>query len=209
MSEVARPTSWRLFVALLASAEAIADLEAAVAPLRDEWTTLRWTQRQLWHLTAAFFGDVFEERVSELSARLQRAAARHVVPALRFSGGGGFSRPARANVVYVGVDGSLRQLHALADSCSAAGRRIGLALEERTYRPHLTLARVKGRSPMDVRPIVEQLDGYAGPTWTPSEIVLMRSHLGPHPRHEPIGRWPLRVADPSHDHEYNFDPMTN
>ena len=186
------PPPWRLFVALLPSDDAIADLDAAVATLRGGWTTLRWTSPQMWHLTAAFFGDVAEERASELATRLERVAGRHEAPSLRFAGGGGFARPARASIVYAGVDGSLSQLRALADSCSAAGRRIGLAMEERAYRPHLTLARAKGRAPVDVRPIVDQLDGYAGPTWTSSEIVLMRSHLGPRPRHEPIGRWPLR-----------------
>lgn len=191
MSNPASPAAWRLFVALLASDDAIADLDVAVAPLRDRWTTLRWTSRQLWHVTAAFFGDVTEERVSELGVRLARAAARHEPTSLRFAGAGGFSRPARASILYVGVEGSLAALHALAGSCSAAGRRVGLAMEHRAYRPHLTLARVKGRTPVDVRPIVEQLDAYSGPTWTSSEIVLMRSQLGPQPRHEPIGRWPL------------------
>ena len=183
--------SWRLFAALLPSDDAVADLDAVVAPLRDGWTALRWTPRELWHLTIAFYGDVGEQRAPGLATRLERVATRHEPLTLRFAGGGGFSRPARANIVYAGVDDSLPQLRALAGSCSAAGRRIGLAMEDRVYRPHLTLARAKGRAPVDVRPIVDQLDGYAGPTWTSSEIVLMRSHLGPQPRHEPIGRWPL------------------
>lgn len=191
MTRPASPAGWRLFVALLPSSDAIADLDAAVAPLRDSWQTLRWTSPRLWHLTAAFFGDVPENHAPELSTRLARAAARHQAVTLRFAGGGGFSRSARASIVYAGVDGPVPQLSALADSCSAAGRRVGLAMEPRAFRPHLTLARVKGRAPLDVRPIVARLDGYAGPAWTSSEIVLMRSHLGPQPRHEPIGRWPL------------------
>ncbi len=192
MSEAARATSWRLFVALLPSDDVVADLDDVVASLRDEWTTLRWTPPPMWHLTLAFFGDVGDERVPELSTLLERAATRHEALRLRFAGGGGFSRPARANVVYAGVDGPLPQLQVLAESCSAAGRRIGLPMEDRPYRPHLTLARVQGRSSVDVRAIVDRLDSYVGPTWTSSEIVLMRSHLGPQPRHEPIGRWPLR-----------------
>lgn len=208
MSGAARPTVWRLFVALLPSDDAIADLDAAVVELREAWTTLRWTPPSMWHLTLAFFGDVVDEQAPELSTRLERAAARHVAPTLRFAGGGAFSRPARANIAYVGVDGSVAQLQGLADSCAAAGRRIGLAMEDRRYRPHLTLARAKGRAPVDVRPIVDRLDGYAGPTWTSSEIVLMRSHLGPQPRHEPIDRWPLHTGRP-HDRENKSDPMTH
>jgi len=185
---------WRLFAAAFPSDEAIADLDAAVAPLRSTWTTLRWTPAATWHLTHAFFGDVPEERVPELADRLARAARRHPVVQLRFAGSGGFSRPARATVLYAGVSGPLTQLGELADSCAAAGRVIGLVREQRTYRPHLTLARAKGRAPVDVRDLVAELYGYAGPTWTASEIVLMRSHLGPPLRHEPLGSWPLTGA---------------
>jgi 2'-5' RNA ligase len=188
------PARWRLFVALLPSDDAIADLDEAVAPHRSAWTTLRWTPRETWHLTGAFFGDVAEERVPELADRLARVARRHPAAPLQFAGAGGFSRPARATVLYAGVSGSLPQLRALADSCAAAGRRIGLAVDERAYRPHLTLARARGRAPVDVRDLVAELGGYAGPTWTSSEIVLMRSHLGPPLRHEPIGRWSLAAA---------------
>jgi RNA 2',3'-cyclic 3'-phosphodiesterase len=208
MNQVDPRASWRLFVAILPSEEAAADLDASLVALREAWPGLRWTPPAMWHLTAAFFGEVLVDRVPELSARLERAATRHEALALRFAGGGGFARPARASVVYAGVAGSLPQLQALADSCAATGRRIGLAMEDRPYRPHLTLARVRGRAPVDVRTIVDQLDGYEGPTWTSSEIVLMRSHLGSQPRHEPIGRWPLRGAD-SHDRENKSDPMAH
>lgn len=183
---------WRLFVALLPSDDAIADLDAAVAPLRDEWPTLRWTPPSMWHLTGAFFGEVAEERVPELTARLARAAGRHGAVSLRFAGAGAFSRPDRARVLYAGVSGPLAPVRALADSCAAAGRRLGLAMDDRGYRPHLTLARAKGRAPVDVRPIVDALAAYEGPVWTSSEIVLLRSHLQPPLRHEPIARWPLR-----------------
>jgi len=184
-------SAWRLFAALVPSDDAIADLDAAVAPHRSAWDTLRWTPCGTWHLTGAFFGDVAEARVSDLSTRLSRVAARHAALSLQFSGCGAFSRPARATVLYAGVSGALPQLRALADSCAAAGRRVGLAMEGRAYRPHLTLARARGRAPVDMRRLVAELDGYVGPTWTSSEIVLMRSHLGPPLRHEPLGRWSL------------------
>jgi 2'-5' RNA ligase len=186
---------WRLFVALLPSGDAISDLDAAVEPHRSAWATLRWTPSETWHLTGAFFGDVAEARVADLSTRLSRVAARHAALSLQFSGCGGFSRPARATVLYAGVSGALPQLRALADSCAAAGRRVGLAMEERAYRPHLTLARARGRATVDVRRLVAELDGYVGPTWTSSGIVLMRSHLGPPLRHEPIGAWPLSATE--------------
>lgn len=186
---------WRLFAALTPPAGAVAHLEAAVQPLREARSDLRWTKGSMWHLTCAFFGDVAEERTPELKTRLARVAARHDAIELGFTGAGAFGRPARATVLFAGVDGpqpALQALQAIARSCEAAGRRIGLQLDERAYRPHLTLARAKGRAPVDVRPIVEALATYVGPRWTASALDLIRSHQGPQPYYETIASWPLR-----------------
>lgn len=153
----------------------------------------------MWHLTCAFFGDVEEGRIPELAERLARAAGRHEEAVVRFAGAGAFSRPARATVFYTGIAADkspLTTLAALADSCSAAGRRVGLATEDRKFRPHVTLARAKGRTPVDMRPLVEALAGYEGPDWTASEIVLLQSHLGAATRYETLAGWPLRAAEP-------------
>ncbi len=192
----------RLFVAVTPPPSATAHLDAAVAPLRDRETALRWSKPVMWHLTLAFFGEVAEERQGELETRLAKVAARHGVAELRFRGAGAFSRPARASVLFTGVDlvaplGQPRSpLVALAAACAAAGRRIGLDIEDRAFKPHLTLARAKGRAPVDVRPLVEALRDYAGPSWPASAIELIRSHLGPQLRYETLARWPLRPSPP-------------
>jgi 2'-5' RNA ligase len=190
---MARTTnSARLFVALVPPAGAIDHLEQAIAPVRERVPVLRWSKSSMWHLTAAFFGEVAEERTPQLEERLARAAARHEALDLRFHGAGAFSRPARANVLYIGVDAPASPIAALAASCAAAGRRVGLAIDERPYRPHLTIARAKGRELLDLRSVVDELAGYEGPCWTASEIVLMHSHLGAEPTYETIGSWSLR-----------------
>jgi 2'-5' RNA ligase len=154
----------------------------------------------MWHLTCAFFGDVTDERIPRLAERLGRAAARHESAVVRFAGAGAFSRPARATVFYAGIaaadNGPLTTLAALADSCAAAGRRVGLLMEDRKFRPHITLARAKGRTPVDMRPLVAALAGYEGSSWTASEIVLLQSHLGADARYETLANWPLRAAAP-------------
>jgi 2'-5' RNA ligase len=41
------------------------------------------------------------------------------------------------------------------------------------------------------RAAVAALAGYSGPAFRLTEVVLMRSHLGPTPRYEPLTRWSL------------------
>ena len=187
----------RLFVGLAPPAGVLDDLEAACAPFRPQATDLRWTSRELWHVTLAFLGEVGEEKLARLLPRLERAAWRHPTFGLSLARAGAFPSPARANVLWSGLSGDRKALGELAMSVSAGARRAGAPPPDdgRSYRPHVTLARC--RAPVDVRPIVAELSGYQGPTWTAEEIYLIRSTLahearGGSPRYETLGSWKLR-----------------
>jgi RNA 2',3'-cyclic 3'-phosphodiesterase len=181
----------RLFVALAPPTAALDDLEGAFAPYRPARADLRWTKRELWHVTLAFLGEVSEEALAKLEPRLERAARRHRTFPLSVSGAGAFPNPTRANVLWSGLAGDRRALAELAATVTAAARRAGAAPPDagRRFRPHLTMARC--RMPADVRPIVTALAGYLGPAWNAEAILLIRSHLGASPRYETLGSWPL------------------
>jgi 2'-5' RNA ligase len=186
----------RLFVGLAPSAAALDDLDAACAPLRPGRTDLRWTSRELWHITLAFLGEVGDDGLARLLPRLERAARRHLVFELGLAGAGAFPSPPRANVLWCGLSGDRKALGELAMSVAAGARRAGAASpdEGRRYRPHVTLARC--RMPADVRTIVAELSGYQGPAWAAGEIHLIRSTLGGQPRYETIAAWELKAAGP-------------
>lgn len=154
-------------------------------------TDLRLTPSEQWHLTLAFYGETPASTVGELTDRLRRAAERSEQVSVQLAGVGSFPRdPARATVLWVGVDGDLVELGRLAERCVAAGRRAGLRMEERKYRPHLTIARPR-RGPLDLRPTLESLAPYSGEPWLATSVRLMRSHLGSPVRHETIEEIPL------------------
>lgn len=183
----------RLFVALAPPDSALDDLDAACSPLRAGRDDLRWTNREAWHVTLAFLGEVPAEVTGRLTPRLERAARRHRAFPLAFAGSGAFPRPGRANVLWCGLSGDRRALGELAASVAAGARRAGAAPPDagRVFRPHLTLARC--RAPSDVTGLVEGLSGYSGQPWTASEIYLICSRLQQVPRYEVLGRWPLRT----------------
>ncbi len=68
----------RLFAAVLPPQGAIDELGALVDELRTlpGAGELRWTERSGWHYTLAFMGEVDEDLLPELSARMARAAHR-------------------------------------------------------------------------------------------------------------------------------------
>lgn len=176
----------RLFVALTPPQAVLDEIGAAIARVRDLAPRLRWTTTQQWHLTLAFLGEVEPDALPELTGRLARAAQRHEPMPLVFTGAGRFD----GRVLWLGVAGGREPLSALAASVTAAARRSGIEIEDRRYRPHLTLAR--SSAPADLRPLVDALRGFAGSEWVPTEVELIRSRLGQGPpRYESAGRWPL------------------
>jgi RNA 2',3'-cyclic 3'-phosphodiesterase len=189
----------RLFAAVEPPDAALAELDDAVTPLRAAAPELRWTGTASWHLTLAFLGEVREERVPDLTRRLERAAHRHPPQQLAIAGGGAFPSARRAQVLWAGIAGDGRALARLADSVAAGARRAGAAppRQHAKFRAHLTLARC--RAPTDVSKLTLALDEFRGGSWTANAVHLIRSHLssGP-PRYEEIGSWPLqgRQAEP-------------
>jgi 2'-5' RNA ligase len=65
---------------------------------------------------------------------------------------------------------------------------VGVPIERRAYRPHVTVGRWPHSAGGDRR-IAAALGNYAGPHFTAGEVVLMRSHHGSAPRYETIAAW--------------------
>jgi RNA 2',3'-cyclic 3'-phosphodiesterase len=159
----------RLFVSLRVPSPARAHLAAALAGRRT-------TDVGQWHVTLAFLGEV--ERPDPLLPGLGEVASTHPPLRLRLAGGGAFPR-----VWWAGLAGDVAGLRALAADVAAACRDAGVVLEERPYRPHVTVAR-RGAGP-------HPLERYEGPEWVADEVELVRSHLGATARHEVLERLPL------------------
>ncbi|WP_217206688.1 RNA 2',3'-cyclic phosphodiesterase [Streptomyces sp. AC550_RSS872] len=188
----------RLFAALLPPEDVTRELAAEVAALKKlpGADGLRWTGRPGWHFTLAFYGEVDDDLVPDLSARLERAAHRTPPFPLALSRGGQFGH---GRALWAGAEGDLETLRLLADRSEAAGRKAGVPMgEHRRYKAHLTVAR--SRSAVEVRPYVAALREFTGRTWRVDELVLVRSHLprsgvaGEEPRYEAVARWPLGGA---------------
>ena len=181
----------RLFVAIDPPSTVVAALEAAIGA-RDE--RLRWVPPEQWHLTLVFCGEVDASVVPELTERLARAAARTQPMSLRLAGAGTFPKQsARARVVWVGVDGDTPALARLAERCAAAARRCGIPVEDRAFRPHLTLARAR-RETEDARELVGRLGDFSSDGWQVTAVELVHSTLGGTVRHETLAELPLHQA---------------
>lgn len=162
----------RLFAAVVLPDDVVTDLDAVAVRHRDDG--LAWTLPEGWHITLAFYGQVEDERVPDLKARLTRAAKRYPVLSLALDGAGRFD----GRTLWVGCSGDLATLRDISRSAAAAGRRVGAASADDAFRfrAHVTLARA--RRPVDLRPYVAALDAFRSRPWTVDAVSLVRSHLG-------------------------------
>jgi 2'-5' RNA ligase len=109
---------------------------------------------------------------------------------LRLAGGGRFGSRRRPQVCWAGVTGDGDALGALAGRLAAAAAGLGLPVEERPFRAHLTLGRWRPGRPGD-GDLPDRLAGYRGPSWPVTEVELLESTLGAVPRYERVAAWPV------------------
>ena len=174
-----------MFVALVPPAEAVEHLEEFLEPRRPAGE-FRWAGVEQLHVTLAFLAEVQPHRLYDPLARLTRAATRRTPFDVAIAGGGAFPNPARARVLWTGLDlddHGRTELDRLATGCRAAANRAGVPVDGQRFRPHVTLARIA--HPTEVTSWVRLLDGYAGPAWRADRVELVASYLGEGPRGRP------------------------
>lgn len=186
-----------------------------------------WVRGEGLHITLKFLGDIPEEVVGEIVGHVESslAAAGLVVPRVQLGGLGLFAGPERPSVVFTEVLAAPEppELHAPKDAGEVVPREaaellrlqgaldgwheaLGIPREQRAFRPHLTLARIKNAPPdrdgSRARGLRELLQQYEprryGPAFAIEELILFESRLGPQGAvYEPLAR--LHVRPPMHN----------
>ena len=178
----------RLFLAADLSADTRRALLAKLeAPL--ERMPGRVTPPPNWHLTLRFLGEVAQPDYDRLLYEMSIASLGEPF-SITFGGLGAFPRPARATVLWLGAshgDGDLSQLAARVEE--AVGHA-GFPVEDRPFRAHLTLSRI--RPAENVTRILDN-SGLVGVKHRIGAVTLFKSHLGAGgATYEPLERFPLR-----------------
>ena len=120
--------------------QTMAEVRQAFQHLSPAW---RWVTPNHMHLTLQFLGNVPDESVTSLLQAMQHAAQGQTVFPLCARALGCFPQPARARVLWVGLDDPSQALGRLHARLAAALTPLGFPPEERPFHPHLTLARAQ------------------------------------------------------------------
>lgn len=186
----------RLFLAVNLDLGVRRALLEATAPLRTAAPTLSWVDESRLHLTLKFLGEQSEGVVPQVSASVTEVADRHKQFTIRLKDVGAFPNFRRARVVWLGIERDPR-LELLQHDVEVACQGLGFELEGRTFRPHLTLARVKDRTEIEelrqLSRASKRID-FEEETEVESIDLMLSKPNGSAVRYERLHAAPLRLA---------------
>lgn len=123
----------RLFIAVAADEEVKSAAAEAVARLRRAGGSFRWVDPRDMHTTLRWFGATPEEKLPEIRALMERAAAATAPFEVTYGAVDAFDSHDEARVVWLGLSEGKEPMERLA--------ALLLREEPRPYSPHLTLGR--------------------------------------------------------------------
>lgn len=110
-------------------------------------SNVKWVQPGNFHVTLKFLGDVTPDKLAVVQSAVDQAASGITAFDLNISGMGVFPTPRRPRVIWVGVKECCQQLVDLAGSIEEAMAREGFEKEQKPFRSHITIGRVRESKP--------------------------------------------------------------
>jgi 2'-5' RNA ligase len=157
----------RLFTAL----EIPSDVGQSLAMLRGGLPGARWIDPENYHLTLRFIGDIDDRLAHEIASLLDKVQRRRFE--LRFDGLSAFGgRRPRAVIAAAQPVSPLIELQAELDRLM---QRVGLEPEGRKFTPHVTLARLRDSSSLQVADYLSTRSPFRIDPFPVSRFVLFSS----------------------------------
>lgn len=157
----------RLFIAL----EIPQSVAMSLSLLRGGVPGARWIDRENYHITLRFIGDIDHRTADEVVAALDRVNRRQFSLSLSGTGFFGSKKP---HSIWAGVMPS-PELMALQGEIERICQRLGLSADPRKFTPHVTLARLKGARVDDVVHYLTGRGNFAAGPFVVPRFVLMSS----------------------------------
>ena len=178
----------RLFTAL----EIPRDAALSLSLLRGGLPGARWIDVENYHLTLRFIGDVEGHIADEIADALDRVRRPSFTMALSGVGVFGQKKP---HAIWAGATAS-PDLNALHGEIDRICQRLGIPADPRKFMPHVTLARLRNSSPIEVAHYLSARGNFSTLPFRVGRFVLMSSRDsvggGPYIVEE---AWPLLGKD--------------
>jgi 2'-5' RNA ligase len=148
--------------------------------LKGSNAAVSWVRPESIHLTLKFLGDIPPEQVEVIQNTLKEVVKSVIPFRLQPAGCGAFPSIKQMRIVWVGLGGNWELLRELQRRVEAATAQLGFKPEDRPFKPHLTIGRVKGRQGLRaLQEILTAHSGFEAEAFDVTELVLYKSELRP------------------------------
>lgn len=166
---------------------------------------VRWQRPEQLHLTLCFLGEISQHQAADVHA------VAGLVPFTPFDlmldGVGFFGDDFKPRAVWAGIAGDA-PLKALQKRLTQALTSVGVVLQERKFKPHITLGRMKGR-PLLFQDYLEAHKSLSSRPFHIRNFCLYQSRMGRGGSHyEVLARYPVEqnyMVDFGNDEAYDED----
>ena len=143
---------------------------------------LSWSKTENLHVNLKFLGETTESHVDQIRRAVEPAVSGVSPFVIELKGFGVFPDHRSPRVLWVGLGGDLGGLSMLAECVEHAVVPLGFPQEDRPFRPHLTVARVK-KDHREVGHVLGTLgmltDPFPGGSLPVERVTLFKSDLRP------------------------------
>mgnify|MGYP001570540277 CR=1 FL=1 len=139
-----------------------------------------WIKIRGIHITLKFLGDIEQEIIEKVADVIAEATTGQPPFEICIKGSGAFPTLKNPRVVWIGVEDLNKGLMHIQQALDGGLKALGFEPEEREFRPHLTLGRIKGAKGKErLSSAVSRLKDIEIGSFTLDRVTLYKSELKP------------------------------
>ncbi|MFC1569221.1 RNA 2',3'-cyclic phosphodiesterase [bacterium] len=156
--------------------EQIAEFQSG---LKRSAADVKWVRPESMHITLKFLGDIAPDQIKSITNIMHELSRPVNSFMLTIRGVGCFPNESRPRVLWLGIQTDNDVLINIGNGLNAALQDIDFEPEKRSFKPHLTLGRVKSQK--NIYDVVQQMhaEGFDSEPFCVDTIHLMQSKLKP------------------------------
>ena len=170
----------RTFVAAPLSPEILKTADGIQQQLKQLGLKFRWVRPANIHLTIKFLGEIAFDRIAAATTALRHAAGQSQPVELTAQGLGVFPNIRRPRILWIGLGGEVDILRQIHETVEASFEAHGFARDDRSFKAHLTLARIqRSVEAKKLLQAIAEAGRFVTEPYRLDEMILFKSELRP------------------------------
>ncbi len=185
---------FRSFLAFELNEEIKNIVSGTIREIKPLMPDIRWIRPENIHMTVVFMGDIDYSCIDPIDKAARNICKRYTPFQICLNGIGIFGTRRNPRVIWIGLDGDIREIDNLKNDFNKALKPLGIKQENRPFKPHLTIGRFKKqhRGFLGINRILDKYKNLRTSKYTQKTLTMYKSEL----RHTGavytrIKSWPL------------------